>query len=169
MSAVDFSLAIGALICALISWRSPRGHLWIAVGALSYAIATIAWRSGMPMAEVVTALCDASVVATIYFLAKYRWELWIGRLYLLSFGVSIFYLAGSLGLTSRLDHDLYAISLEIANWLALLGIGGSAALQGLGASHAVVIGPWGRVRGALLAAWSERKRVSVSQARSPKA
>ena len=162
MSAVDFSLAIGALICALISWRSPRGHLWIAVGALSYAIATIAWRSGMPMAEVVTALCDASVVATIYFLAKYRWELWIGRLYLLSFGVSIFYLAGSLGLTSRLDHDLYAIALEGVNWLVLLSIGGSAALQGLGVSHVVASGPWGRVRDLVVSSWAERKRAPLS-------
>jgi len=162
MTAVDLSLLIGALICVLINWRNPRGQLWIAAGALSYAVSTVAWRSGMPMAEIPTALCDAAICLAIYFVAKYRWELWIWRVFQISFAVSVLYLATNLGLASRIDHEMYATTLEVLNWVTLLIIGGTAALQGFSA-RGVASGSRGVIRGALGSVWHQRARPPLAK------
>lgn len=169
MSATDTWLMIGALICALISFRNWRGLMWIGIGAVSYITATLAWRWNLPRADAITALGDAGVCIAIYFVGKYRWEMWIWRLFQISVAISIIYLASRLGITSRIDHELYAIALEAVNWLVLLSIGGpvafqwlarliGAALQRMGiSSHGMARSASRNLRSLGAAVWTERK------------
>ena len=157
MTGVDFSLLIGALICALVSWRNRRGLLWIGAGALSYIVSTIAWRFNLSMAEVVTGFADVTLCLAVYLFAKYRWELAIWRLYQVSVGISILYLAGNLGITSRWDHEMYAILLEAVNWLLLIFIGGMGVAQRIGTSDVRAGGLGGRIRDFARSLQRERK------------
>jgi hypothetical protein len=167
MTGVDFSLLIGLLICAGISIGNRRGLIWLLAIAISYIGATIAWRMQIPKAEVFTAAGDVAVCLAIYFMGKYQWELWLWRLYQASVAVSVLYLAGSIGVISRIDHGLYSIILEAINWGALLLIGGTSALQGVGVSHVRVHRPWDRVRRIVLSLYGERKTDSFLKPRRP--
>jgi hypothetical protein len=166
MTSVDLSLAIGFLIALGLSAlvQNRRGMAWLVVGAASYVSATLAWRLSLPMAEVITALGDAAVCLGVYFAGRYRWEMWIWRLFQVSVGISTLYLAAQLGIVSRIDHEVYAILLEVVNWLVLLSIGGSAALQWVRGSNALAHRPWNRVRGLVMALWRERRTPPFTKA-----
>ena len=138
LSEVDISLGIGAIVVSLISWKNPRGIVWIWVAALSYINATIAWRMNLPYAEAITGMGDACFCLAIYFGGRYRWEGALWRIYQTSVAISIFYLAGNIHVfpvIAKVDHVVYAVLLELCNWLALLVIGGTGALQWFGASN----------------------------------
>jgi len=156
MTEVDISLLIGALIVGALSYRNPRGLLWIVVAGLSYINASIAWRLGLPYAEAITGFGDAGVCLAVYFGGRERWEMWIWRLFQTSVAISLFYLAGNLGIFYAWPHDAYSILMEAVNWLLLLLIGSTAALQWIGAFNVRARQPWGRVRRFALALQSER-------------
>ncbi len=156
MTEIDLTLLIGAVLVAGLSWRNPRGILWIGAAALSYINASIAWRLHLPYAEAITGLGDATVCLAVYFWGRERWEMWIWRLFQSSVAVSIFYLAGNLGIFYAISHDAYSIFMEAVNWLLLLLIGGIAVLQWIGASNVRARQPWSRVRRFALALQSER-------------
>lgn len=145
MTEVDISLLIAALLVCLISIRNPRGILWIGIAALSYINGDIAWRLNLPYAEAITGMGDACVCLCLYFAAKQRWELMIWRLFQTSVAVSMLYLAGNLGVFLSIPHEFYAMLMESANWLLLAIVGGTSAMQWIGATYDV--GARGPVRG----------------------
>lgn len=151
LSEVDISLGIGAIVVSLISWKNPRGIVWIWVAALSYVNATIAWRMNLPYAEAITALGDVGVCLAVYFACKERWELAVWRLYQTSVAISIFYLAGNIHVfpvIAQIPHDVYSIMMEGVNWLLLLLITGISVLKLVeaDASDVGALGAWHRVR-----------------------
>lgn len=124
MNEFQAALAIGAVITALISHRTPRALLWIAVGACSFILSTWYARMDLPYPAAMTALFDASVCFLLYFVAKTRWEMYLFLLFQGSVLVSTMYLAGIIG-----PHWAYIAFLEGINWLALGVIGGTSALS----------------------------------------
>ena len=152
---VDFSLLVGALLVVLIAthWRS---RLWVGVAALSYINATIAWRAGLPYAEAITGLGDAGVCLAVYFAGRYRWEMWIWRLFQTSVAISMLFLAGNIGVFLSIPHEVYSILMEAINWLLLLLIGSMSIAQRIGAANVGARRPWNRVRGFALALREKR-------------
>lgn len=157
MTEVDISLLLAALIVAAVSWKNPRGILWIGVAALSYINATIAWRLSLPYAEAITGIGDTAVCLCVYFAARFRWELWIWRLFQASLGVSVVYLAANIHVVPPIDHTFYSVVLEGINWLLLLLIGGVSAGQWIGAANARALRPRRYVLPAFLALRASRK------------
>lgn len=132
MNEFQVALLLGAVFVAVVSSNLPRSNLWIAAGAASF-IASTAWsRYGMPFPPAFTMGCDALVCLAIYFLARERWEEWLYRVFQASTLISLVYLAGPIEIGSvviTMSHWLYVVTLEIANWAALLLIGGTALLE----------------------------------------
>lgn len=157
MSIWNLSLLVGALVAAAFSLHNPRALLWIFAAAVDYTVSVVYWRTGLPYAEFVAGMCDATVALSLYFLAHERWELVVYRLFQISLAVNIFFLAGNLGILPMVSQDTYATILEILNWLALLLIGGIGVAQWVGAPIAAAHRPAGRVDRALRALRSPRK------------
>lgn len=156
MSPANWSLLIGALIAAGLSWRQPRALLWITLAAVDYAVSVAYWRSGLPYAEGISGMYDAAVCIAIYFGARERWELAIYRLFQVSVAVNFLFLAGNLRIFYAIDIDTYSIILEAINWLTLLLIGGMGTAQRLGAYVDYAHRPWRRVRSFVRALSSPR-------------
>ncbi len=145
MTEVDTVLAIGLCFALAFSVGNKRAWGWLLASATSYVVSTAYWRSGLPYGPFIAGMCDAVVCLGVYFFAALRWEMIVYRLFQVSVGVNFLYLGITLGvIPSRVDHATYAIALEIINWLALLLIGGSGALQVAGAADvpAAVHRPW---------------------------
>lgn len=163
LTEVDISLLVGAVVVALISFNNRRGILWIGVAALSYINATIAWRLELPGAEAITGFGDAGVCLTVYFFGRYRWELWIWRLFQTSVAISMLYLAGNLGVFLSIPHEIYSILMEAINWLLLLLIGSISVLQRVGAADVRALRPWNRIRDLALVVRAQRTRAPFYQ------
>ena len=127
MSEFQVALLIGAVITALISFRTPRAVIWIGAGAASFVFSTAYARVGWGYPPAFTAVLDASICFAIYFSAKTRWEMYLFLLFQGSVLVSTMYLAGIIG-----PHWAYIAFLEGINWLALGVIGGTSALSWIG-------------------------------------
>lgn len=163
MTSVDLGFAAAAVIVGLIGYRSPRVLMWLGVGALSYTTSAIYWRLGLPYGEAIAGLCDAAVCLAVYFAGKYRWEMWVWRLFQLSVAINLVYLMGSLGVVGQISHDAYAISLEAINASVLIFLGGSASLQRLG-RHGMAGRAWGGIRRAVFSLREERSDTPFTKA-----
>lgn len=129
MNEFQTALLVGAAFVALVSWRLDRSLLWIAVGALSF-VASTAWsRFGWPMPPLFTACCDAAVCLTIYAYARQAWEMILYKLFLISIMISIVFVGFTIFPPKMAPHAIYITLLEGVNWLALLLILGTAAMQ----------------------------------------
>ncbi len=157
MSIWNLSLLIGALIATGFAYRIPHAVLWIFIGAVDYTVSVIYWHTGLPYAEAVAGMCDAGVCLSIYFVYRERWELGVYRLFQISLAVNIFFLAGNLGITARIDQDTYASILEVLNWLTLLLIGGMGVAQWVGTPIAAAHRPISRLGHSFLALRAGRK------------
>lgn len=129
MSEVDLWLLAGLGLAFLFARRQPRAIPWLAGLALSYAVSTVYWRSGLPYAAFIGGICDAIVALAIYFGGKEKWETGLRWLLLVSVSVNLYYLASQYGVVTPIAHNAYATALELINWLALVLIGGSGLLQ----------------------------------------
>ena len=147
-SPYEFSLIVAAMATVLVSLRNPRGVAWVLLITADLIATTAYWKSGQFYGEVITGGFDIGVAFSIYALGLFRWEMWLCRLYLTSFLVSLLYL-GLHGLSiSFIDQDTYSSGLELINWMAFLSIGGVSAFQLFGTKdvldHAYVFRPWRR-------------------------
>ncbi len=144
MSVVDTMLAIGLCFALAFSVGNKRAWGWLLAAATAYIVSTLYWRSGQPYAPFIGGMLDALICLAVYFFAAYRWELWVWRLFQVSVGVNLYYLAGTYGIVPSLGHNDYSIMLEAINWLALAFIGGTGAFQDAGASYAsdAATRPW---------------------------
>lgn len=161
MSIYEISLIIGAMLTALLSWGNPRGVAWIAAITADLMLSTAYWRAELPYAEVVTGLCDASICLGIYFVGRYKWEMWLWRLYQASVLISILYLAVHVFQVPSIDQDVYSGMLEAVNWIALVSIGTASILQVTGPSNVVAFRPWRRFRGSHFTLYEETGAVKA--------
>ncbi len=157
MNIWNLSLLIGAVLAAGLSYRNPRALIWILGAALDYTVSVVYWRTGLPYAEAVAGMCDATLCLCLYFGARERWELVIYRLFQVSLAVNIFFLAGNLGIIPMVSQDTYASILELLNWLALLLIGGVGVAQWVGAPSVAARRSTGRLGRAVRSLRSPRK------------
>ena len=150
MSGVDLSLSIGLILALALSVGNHRAWAWLGAAALSYVVSTIYWRLDLPYAPFIGGLVDAAICLGVYFFARYRWEMWVWRLFQVSMLVNLVYLGGTLSLWPSLSHNAYAVILEAVNWLAWVWIGGNGAVQVMGTAdddlHSPASGLWRLVR-----------------------
>lgn len=167
MTSVDLFLLTGLIVALAVSVGKYRSWGWLLAAAVSYAVSTVYWRSGLPSGAFVAGICDALVCLAVYFWGKYRWEQWVWRLFQVSVLVNFAYLGGTLRVLPIFTHDTYSIILEAINWIALLWIGGHGAVQAVGASDdADASGfAWRRVYRTLLPLHRERKVAPFHKAR----
>jgi hypothetical protein len=137
MTAADISLTIGLIVALAVTVGNVRAWGWLGTIAASYVVATIYWRLGGPEAPFVAGMCDAAICLAVYFLARNKWEIVVGKLYLASVAVNMVYYFGTMGLVASLSHNDYAAILEAINWLALIWIGGTTSLQLVGEDDGV--------------------------------
>jgi hypothetical protein len=126
----ELALLIGAAVVAAVSISDYRALLWIALGVADFALTTTYARHALPWmpAAFVTGVMDAAVAFLIITYAQRRWERALGYVFEFMVLVSFTSLTGILH-----DHFVYVISLELANWAALLVIlSGSVARQANG-------------------------------------
>ena len=126
MSVFELALLIGAFIAAAASRFELRVVLWIAAGVADYVVSSAYYALGLPFHPFFTAMADCSVCLAIYFLARYRWELWLWRAFQLSVAVSILQMLRLLP-----GAYAYALMLEICNWLAIFVLMGKGLLEAL--------------------------------------
>jgi hypothetical protein len=142
MTGTDTMFAIGLCVALALSLGQTRLWVWLLTAAVSYTVSVLYWRSGLPYAAFVAGLCDALICLGVYFFGRMRWEMWVWRLFQVSVGVNLYYLMQQYGIPSRLglswslSHNDYSIILEVINWIALLFLGGTGAVQPVGGSHA---------------------------------
>lgn len=132
MDKYQTTLLIGACIVALLNYSQPRVLLWVLAGALDFLYT--GWYQFHQFACVyvpyfqetaclsypfMTGVTDATVAGVITTCGLYRWERWVGYVFIGSVGISAAYLFGAI--TTNFDYVKW---LEIANWLALLFMGG---------------------------------------------
>lgn len=128
MNEFQVALFLGAALVALIARRLDRSLLWIAAGAVSF-IASTAWaRYHLPMPALFTACCDAAVCFAIYVHAKQVWELLLYQLFRASVLISVVFVGFTIFAKSG-PSSTYIALLEAVNWIALLLILGTAAVQ----------------------------------------
>lgn len=123
MSLFELALLAGLIVVAIVSWGSVRAWAWLGIGASNYIITSLYYAYRLPAHPFFTLLIDAFVCFALIVKWEYRWEAvlcWV-------FGVSV---AIDLArLFSLIDSHAYATGLELANWAALLTIGGPRILE----------------------------------------
>lgn len=118
MSVFEQLLLCGLTIAALLNWGNWRAWAWLAAGAASYIVSSLYFNAELPLHPFFTALCDAAVCMLIYQFGRVRWELPLFAVF--QFSVLVSFTA----LLRLPDAYQYALLLELANWAALLIIGG---------------------------------------------
>lgn len=124
MSVWQFSLAIGALISAVVAMKLPRSSMWIAIMAGNFILCTVYARSGLSYPPAFTLALDTLTCLAIDYYAREKWELRLFNIYQISVLISVLRLFGIVD-----SKYIYVLSLELCNWLALLLIGGTAVLD----------------------------------------
>lgn len=162
MSVVDgiYLAVFGAV--AIISWGNARALLWLCSLALAYFLSSAYWRAGGAHPELVAGLCDAALCAAIYVIGMKIWELRLALTSLAMLGVNTAYLAHNLLGGSLVSHEVYAVTLEMLNALAMAIIGCTMAFERLGRTDGRAFDPWVSVLGFIRPAYRAVK------ARAPK-
>lgn len=112
------ALLIGALIAAGLAWHVPRAVTWVALGALSF-IASGWWHdAGFSHGAAFGAFTNLLMCLALYAWAEQRWELRVWNVFHLMILIDILFLAGFIK-----NHYTFAVSIEVANWLAIFVIG----------------------------------------------
>lgn len=131
---------LGFLVLAgLVAWRTRgdrRAWGWLAAGAASYVVSAAWHRMGGPSPFVMAAACDAAVAFAIYALAKYLWELNLGRIFRIALLVNILNVAYTLHLIPMIEADVWKLlqagALDLCNLAALSWIWINGARQRVG-------------------------------------
>ena len=150
MNVFQIALLVGVAVTALISWRLPNALLWILVAGADAVACDVYYAYDGARPAVFTLCVDCLVCLAIHWLAKERYEIWLFRVMQLSVFVSVLRIIGVLEWSY-----IYATTLELINWLALLLISSTAILGRVGASE-LFFHSW--VRSFLLGAYSYLRR-----------
>lgn len=129
---------VGTLL-SLGNWRAMG---WAAAGAGIYVISVIYYRAGLPGPVVFAGVLDFLIIAALFRLALYRWEL---VLWIMFDAMLLLNLINSLGLTPTYEHTT---ALEVLNIVAgFIVIGGAGVLTREGHVDNWALGPWRTVLG----------------------
>lgn len=134
-----FALIGSAIIAGLMAGKTPRAWLWIAAMAASFAVSvTYLYLPGpwwLPQPGIAM-MCDAVVFLAVREMGRDRWEIYgLGTLLMISVTLSLMQTAARIaGFPPQLPSEVYAIALEIINYLALILIGGVGLLDRIEAS-----------------------------------
>lgn len=142
MSWVDTIYLATAGAVVLLSINNPRGVGWVAAFTAAYFISGWYWRSPGLSPELVAGLCDAAIAALVLVMGRYIWEMWVGLVAMACMFVNIIYLVNNLSGAGVVPHDVYAITLELLNLVALLTIGGVSAYHHKGSTSGRAFSPW---------------------------
>jgi len=167
MTEVDAWLLAGLLLALGASFGNWRAWSWLGAAAVSYATSTMYWRTGLPHPAFIGGIMDALICLGIYFFGRFRWEMWVWRLFQFSLLVNLIYLGATFGGTGSQLHNAYAVTLEAVNWLALFWIGGNGLAQAIGAANAdpAVHSPGGGLRRLVRALYRQRAHPPFYKAR----
>lgn len=158
MSSFELALLIGLIVAALASWRDWRALVWLAAGAADYIITSMYFYANLPYHPAFTLLVDASVCAAIWFTWQQRWEKILYQVFLLSVAFDLLKFFNVMG------SHAFATALEVANWLAILVIGGPHILEHIGWLLDAWGTPSGRVRRAYMVCTAAREDYSRKEA-----
>lgn len=168
MSGVDKALLVGLVVALVASYGHKRAWGWLLAVGLSYAVSTLYWRSGMAYPSFIAGLCDALICLGVYFFGRQKWEMWVWRLFQVSVGINLLYLAGNLRVIPPIAHNDYSVILETINWIALAFIGGTGLVQTIGAHDARATGGLvGRIR-RIAGALSRKRKDTPFHLRAPR-
>lgn len=114
-------------LVVLVGWRTRgnlRAWLWLAAGSGAYIVSAVYFRLGFPQPIVMAAVSDALVIAAIYAVGKYRWEMGLWRIFQFMFAVNIVAFAyfihpDVLPIEPSRLHNVHAAMLDIGNIAAL--------------------------------------------------
>lgn len=119
-------LVVGACTAGLLAWNVPRALMWIGMGALSF-LASHWWHdAGLPYGAAFGAATNLAICYMLYAFAERRWEMRVWNCFHLMIVLDLMYMGGLIK-----SHYAFAVSLEIANWLALAVIGATGILERL--------------------------------------
>lgn len=169
MSIYHLSLLLTAIVVGVVSYKVPRALFYIGLlaGSFIVSVAYLYWApkgyigtgldTWMPPASLVAGVCDMLVCLGIWVVAKRRWEMVLYALMLVSVSTNGLYASGELlGYPPIPSRDIYALILEVINYLALALIGGVGILNRIEAADAdkrhvprSVLGGMARTRDAL--------------------
>ena len=93
---------------------------------MDFAITGIYARHAVPFfpSPLITGLADAVVAGLLITFARVRWERGLGYIFQFMVMVSFVRITGLLN-----DHFVYVVTLELANWAALLVVGSNSVLR----------------------------------------
>ena len=111
------ALAIGAVIAACIAWSVPRAVLWVALASTSFMLSSVYWTFDGEYPALFGAVSDFIVAGLILRFAQEKWEIAIADCFGFMILVNLIWTANLVT-----SHYLYATTLELANWAALLVI-----------------------------------------------
>lgn len=142
------SLAVAALVVAIISIPNPRGLLWVLAGAATFVVTALYQPHALPWLPfpAVAAVADGLVALAILLIGLYRWEMRVANVFMGSMLINII-AAGYLAAGSVLDPWLHVAILDACNILALAIIAGPSLTLLL--EEARDVGPRDRARSRL--------------------
>ena len=127
------ALLVGSCVTMLASWNLPRARFWILMGAVSFAISSWYWNAGLPYPSAFGAGTNLIICFFLYALAVQQWELRVWNCFHLMIAIDILWLLGwidnAINFVNSFDipafqiqvesHYVFAVMLELCNWLAL--------------------------------------------------
>lgn len=113
MSPFEAALLATAVVAGLINFNHLRALAWLTAGIVNYLVTSAYFDGGFPLHPFFTACADATVCLLIFFHGRVRWELPLFTVFQFSVMVSFTKLIG------LPDDYLYALLLELVNWVAL--------------------------------------------------
>lgn len=120
-----YQLLLGlALVATGLSYNLPRAWLWIGLGALSFITSSWWHYAALPHATAFGATTNLIICFLMYIYARQRWEMRVWNCFHLMIVIDLLYMWGWID-----SHYLFTVGLEIANWLALIIIGGTGLLS----------------------------------------
>lgn len=130
MDQFQTALLVGAVTTALMSWNVPRAVLWISLGGLSFLLSA-AWQAhGMPYRDAFGAATNVAICLALYALAEKKWEMRVWNCFHAMILLDFLHMAGLIP-----SNYWLIVSLEIANWTALLIIGAAGITEWAGAGN----------------------------------
>jgi len=146
------ALVAGAAAATVLAWNVPRAVLWVSLGVLSFLVSSWWHEAGLPYGAAFGAATNLAICYAIYALAQLRYELRVWNAFHLMIVLDLLYMAGVIR-----THYTFAVSLEVANWLALAVIGTTGILERVGYGSRDFLGGRGWLDSFARVLFSERK------------
>lgn len=155
MSEWEQRLLAMVVIVAIANLKNWRGLVLLMLMVCNYLATSVWYDLGLPNHATITAMANTAVVLYAVGVAKYKWEMVVAGIFMVSVLCSMAEI-----LKSLTDPYLYALALELCNWAALLVIGSVGIMRWIsyGGWMDQKYSSWALVRVARTAVWAEAKQ-----------